>query len=125
VAKSLDELTGSYIDSRDIIERLNELESQVHEGETDSLDEYEFAELVRLRALNEEGEGTFEDWHHGVYLIPEDEFEDYARDFAYDIGAINRNASWPLTLIDWKAAAEDLRQDYSSIEIEGRTYYGR
>jgi antirestriction protein len=49
----------------------------------------------------------------------------YAQDFAEDIGAIDRNAGWPLGCIDWEAAADELKSDYSSIEFDGVTYWVR
>jgi hypothetical protein len=44
---------------------------------------------------------------------------------ADDIGAIDRNASWPTNWIDWEKAALELRVDYSSVEIDGKTYWYR
>ena len=52
-------------------------------------------------------------------------FEDYARDLADDIGAINREMSWPLTHINWSDAADALKQDYTSIDIAGTEYWYR
>jgi len=56
-------------------------------------------------------------------LIPDDEFEDYARELAYDIGAISREAPWPQSCIDWEAAADALQVDFTSWEYDGRTYW--
>lgn len=47
--------------------------------------------------------------------------EDFAQDFAEQLGAIDRNASWPMNCIDWKQAAKDLMMDYS----EHNGYYFR
>lgn len=55
-------------------------------------------------------------------MIRDSEFEDYARDFAEDIGAVGRDAQWPVYHIDWAAAAEDLKMDYSEVEFGGYTY---
>jgi len=55
-------------------------------------------------------------------LIPDESFEDYARELAEDIGAIDANASWPLMYIDWPAAADALRIDYSSVSYAGHDY---
>ena len=62
------------------------------------------------------------DWEHGETLIPEDDFEQYARDFADDIGAVNSDFGWPLTHIDWESAAADLRQDYIEATYRGRVF---
>lgn len=104
------------IDSRDIIARIEELE--------DTEDDLERDELAQLKRVAEECEG-YGDWAYGEALIPEDEFEDYARELADDIGAIDRNAKWPLSHIDWTAAANELKQDYTEVEINGFTYLMR
>lgn len=64
-------------------------------------------------------------WTYGVTLIRDSYFEDYAQQMAEDIGAINRDATWPLNHIDWEAAAEALKGDYTSAEFDGVTYWAR
>lgn len=64
------------------------------------------------------------DWYPGC-LVSDMHFEDYARQLAEDIGAIPDDVSWPCTCIDWSRAARELRIDYSSVEIEGVTYWYR
>jgi hypothetical protein len=86
-----------------------------------TLTEEETEELKELQELRDE----ISEWSHGETLIPECEFEDYARELAEDIGAIDRYATWPLGCIDWKEAAEELQSDYSSCEYQGETYYYR
>jgi len=106
------------IDSRDIIERVDYLE-----GLEDEADEDEKHELELLKALEEDA-GTSE-WGDGVTLINEDHFEDYAREFAEDIGAISRDTEWPATCIDWEKASNALQMDYSEVDFDGVTYYFR
>src|SRR5215218_9683996 len=48
-------------------------------------------------------------------LIREDTFEEYAEELADDIGVIDRQASWHLCHIAWKAAAEHLKQDHTEV----------
>jgi len=55
-------------------------------------------------------------------LIPDDEFEDYAQELAEDIGAIDDDAGWPANHIDWEAAADALRMDYTTIAFKGDDY---
>ena len=120
MTKTWAEMRGEeIIDSRDIIERLNELQDQ------DERDEEETDELSILVALNEDGEQSAPDWTYGEGMIRDDYFEDYARDLAEDIGAIDPKATWPLTYIDWPAAADALKQDYTSIDVDGLTYWVR
>jgi len=92
--------------------------------------EAEMEELTRLESLlsDLEGGGGDEEWEGSWYpvtLIRDSYFEDYARDFAEDIGAISQNMAWPCCHIDWAAAAESLQMDYSSVEFDGTTYWYR
>jgi hypothetical protein len=107
------------IDSRDVIERIAELE------DIDDRDEDEAGDLAALLALAEEAEGYAEGWQYGEALIRDSHFEDYARELADDIGAISGDEAWPLTCIDWEAAAEALQQDYTSVDFDGVTYWIR
>lgn len=82
-------------------------------------------ELRELRKIVEEIEGYADEHVRDVYLIPEDEFPAHAKELAIDTGAINDNLDWPIRHIDWRAAAEELKDDYTSIEISGRTFWYR
>lgn len=42
-----------------------------------------------------------------------DSDEAFAEDLAEQVGAIDKNASWPQTCIDWEQAAKELMYDYS------------
>ena len=95
--------------------------------EGNHLDEDEAAELKALRALAEECEGYAADWEYGEALIADSHFEDYARELAEDTGAYDPKAalSWPLNCIDWKEAAELLKQDYTSVTFGSTEYWIR
>ena len=82
-------------------------------------------ELDALVSLCGECKGYAEDWRHGVALVADDHFRDYAEELADEIGAVDRHATWPLSHIDWKAAAEELKQDYTSVTLFGRDYWYR
>lgn len=110
------------IDSRDIIERIAEL------GNIDrrDLDQGERYELETLTELASDGEANVSDWRHGEALIRDSYFVEYAQEFADDIGAFNPNAAdWPLSYINWEAAAEALKQDYTELDFDGVTYWAR
>ena len=77
-------------------------------------------ELFQLTRLQDQAEG-YSDWNHGATLISDDYFKKYAM----EIGAIPKDAAWPATCIDWDAAAEELQQDYISVEFDGTTYWIR
>lgn len=85
----------------------------------------EAQELAILENVAEQGENVGGDWPHGEALIRHSYFTDYAQELADDIGAINREAQWPCCHIDWEAAAEALKMDYSTIDFDGVEYYIR
>ena len=66
-----------------------------------------------------------EDWIYGSTLVREDHWEDYAREYAEDIGALDDNARWPADCIDWEKAASELAMDYTTIEFGGHDWYAR
>lgn len=108
-------------DSRDALRRINELED-----EEETLEEDEAAELKEWRELVEETTGYAGDtWRDGIQFISEDYFEKYAEQLADEIGAIDSKATWPLNHIDWTAAAEALKQDYTSTDIHGNEFWYR
>ena len=118
------------LDSRDVIARIDELESEISDNadlpEDEQADmEEEKAELKALQALAEKGEGSA-DWPHGETLIRDSYFTDYAQDLASDLyGEEIDDAHWPFDCIDWEQAASALQQDYTSVDFDGVTYWIR
>ena len=128
MAKTIDEIFGAdTFDSRDVIERIEELESLGSEGEDeiftfeDENDGEEYDALVLFRDQNSDAE----DFEFGINFIADWHFEDYAREMAEDIGAIDRDANWPNSYIDWEAAADALKMDYTSVTVQGQDYWYR
>ena len=125
------DLSANTVDVRDIIERVEELENTVPPAEeSDGDDNEDREELATLVGILDDlkGNGGDEQWRGDWYpttLIRETYFEDYARELAEDIGAIDKDAAWPARHIDWEAAAQELLQDYQETDIEGTTYYYR
>lgn len=116
---TLYDLAGSdTIDSRQLIARYRELERG-----SKLLNEDEREELAALRTICEEGEG-FPDWKDGTTLIRESYFTEYAEDYADSVGLIDHDSALA-PYVDWERFASDIKSDYSTIEIEGETYYGR
>lgn len=138
-------------DTRDLETRLEELESDFQvwfqqltdddkkdiaacwDEPLDRMDEHHFKEewiiatndgeeYKNIQNLKNELGRLFKD---GTELIHQGNFEDHARQLAEDIGAIDRNASWPCNFIDWERAADCLMMDYSSVDYDGETYYYR
>lgn len=136
--------TEDIIDSRRIIERLEELEAQEQyavdaiedeesaetTAEVDGeafygLDTDEAEEYLSLKRLQEEASGCAPDWLYGAALIRDSYFETYAQELAEDIGAINSDASWPNSCIDWEQAARELQQDYTLVNYDDEEYWIR
>lgn len=128
------------LDSRDIISRIDELKGEWTNGtEGDNPDDYSLseddwsvglgeegaAEIVALLELDAEGKSNIADWEHGATLIRDSYFTEYAKELASDLGAIDEASRWPACHIDWDAAADALKMDYSSVEFSGVTYWGR
>jgi len=90
----------------------------------DAQDEFSLPEQQELDMLTNL-ENEIDDFMHGVSLIADDYFETYAQEYAHDVCEMPGRGSlrWPFTCIDWKQAAEELKSDFSSVEIEGNTYY--
>lgn len=87
-------------------------------------DEENAEELEALKAICEEGSGQCSDWEHGETLIREDYFTEYAEELVKEIGDMPREIPSYIE-IDWEATADNLKADYSTIEIDGTTYYHR
>lgn len=127
--------TDDMIDSRDVIERIAELEvleQEYLEAEDPSSTEYgreEDAELSALRALAEEAEGYAADWRYGEQLIRDSYFTEYAQQLADDIcpspETREMSETWPYRCIDWEQAARELQMDYTAVEFDGVTYWIR
>ena len=107
------------IDSRDVIERINDLELVI-----ESLDDHEKKELETLKGLTKECEG-YSDWEYGAVLIRNSYFTEYAEQLAEDIGAIETGGNWPTYCIDWEWAARELKMDYTCVDFDGVDYWIR
>lgn len=127
------------IDSQDVIERIQQLSvirqpGPVDDGlDDDGLDDEDsdrtndelLAELGSLEKLAKDASDYVDDWEYGVTMVSETYFTEYAKELAEDIGAVNANASWPLSYIDWEGAADALKADYTGLDFNGVTYYVR
>lgn len=108
-------------------EKKEELETAVEDAQTaldDAKADFGTDEQEELDELDEL-ENEISDWRHGETMIPESDFEDYARELAEDIGAIPDENRWPCTYIDWERAARELAMDYTTVSYQGDDYYVR
>jgi len=107
------------IDSRDVIERIAELEAiEVIAREPEEQDE-----LDALYDLQPQAEAT-PDWQYGEMLIHDRYFTEYTREMLEDIGYIP--ADFPSWIeVDWEATARNVQMDYFEVDFNGETYWVR
>lgn len=116
------------MDSRDIIARIDELESMVNDNndlpddEREDLSEEE-TELAALKALADEADGS-PDWPYGEVLIRESYWVDYVKELLEDTGDLPKDLPWYIE-IDWDTTANNIAVDYSQVDFDGVTYYIR
>lgn len=117
-----------YLDVRDIIARVEELESE-REDDADAFGAEDAAELAALAAILDDmkGYGGDEEWRgdwYPVTLIRDSYFTEYAEELVTDCGYISKDMPHWIA-IDWEATARAVQQDYTSTEIKGVTYWYR
>lgn len=136
----MEEINNSQniIDSRDIIERIKELECILSEvwgdnpdlwleknSENIASDYYDEAkEFVELKNLESEA-SEHSDWKDGQTLIRDSYLSDYAKEFAIDIGAIPDPNNWPINHIDWESAVDELKNDFVEVYFAEEAYWIR
>ena len=137
--------TDNTIDSRDAIARIEELEQEranleseldnahddievgIAEGTLKEFDNSEEGqELTALKQLAEQAESS-PDWTYGETLINEDYFTQYIEeliDDCYEIPKEFNSGEWPWRhmSIDYEAAAEEAKQDYMEVDFNGTTF---
>lgn len=125
--------TDAFFDSREVIERIAELEeigteenSEGIEFDADRLCDEFREEYDSLIALQDEVEGYISDWQYGAMFISEDYFTDYAEELVKDVGYIPADLpEWIKDNINWDGVADALKVDYTEFEFRGTTYYAR
>jgi len=136
------------LDSRDVIARFEELETELQNAHpvdddegfqrwldaVEDDDSHELQDMVMefkaLRLFLGEmcGNGGDEQWRgdwYPVTIVRDSYFTEYAQELAEDIGAVNRDMRWPYTCIDWEKAASELQQDYTSVNFDNIIYWVR
>lgn len=127
------DLTDNIINVSDIMIRVEELESErdAYPTDADTLWDQtdESRELAHLESLLDDlkGNGGDEEWRgdwYPVTLIRDSYFTEYAQELVQDIGDLP-NGIPSYIEIDWEATARNIRMDYTSIDIDGETYWYR
>lgn len=129
------EITNSedIIDSRDIIARIEDLESEgikpysEYKTEEEAGENIELAqELESLKKLTEEASSYSDDWDFGCTLIRDSYFTEYAEELCKDIGDIPQDLPWYIANhIDWDGVASEIKQDYTIVDFDGVEYFIR
>ena len=124
-ANKLD-LTADVIDVRDIIARVEAIESEGDDTFLADTDPETLGEVRTLRMILDDLEGNggdeqFRGEWYPVTLIADHYFTAYAREMLEDCGVIP--ADLPAYVhIDWQRTARDIAVDYSTVTIQGREY---
>ncbi len=111
--------TQDIMDSRDIIDRIGELQDDEERASDDQ------KELDALLSFQSELSPYCADWEYGETVIRGSYFQEYAQELAEDIGAISASATWPNNCIDWESAANELKYDYTCAYFDGVEYWAR
>jgi len=136
--------TRDLIDERDtamqtILDAWNEQfeDNQVEEFEDidltdESLNTEDFQqqfddEYTTINEINTlEDEISSSEWEYGLFLVDEDDFQEYCEELVSDIGDLPTDLpSYIANNIDWEGVAEDLKVDYSEVEFRSTTYLYR
>ena len=119
--------TQDVIDSREIIDRIEDLEGRIEDLEyIEEPSSEEAQELAILLKVQEQADDC-SDWKYGEALIRESYFTDYIKeliDDCYELPKEFNSGAWPwrhMTL-DYEAAADEAKDDYTWIDFDGVTY---
>ena len=119
----LNDLQNELYDIDNKLEEIAEKENEIQECEFECNRYSE--ELAELEALKEEIESNSDEgFEYGIQLLHENDIDDYLNDMLVDCGYIPKDLpSW--IEIDWQATYDNMKQDYSKIELNGNTFYVR
>lgn len=112
---------AAVIDSRDVIDRIEELEALAEEG---ALEPGEGEELAVLQGFAEDA-CEVPDWAYGETFVRDSFFVTYAQELADELGLAPSGSLWPLSCIDWRQAARELQVGYTAYKLDGVTYWAR
>ena len=121
--ENAEDYEGKENDIDDKLEEISNKELEVQECEFE-YNRYS-EELAELEELKEEvSNNSDEGFEYGIQLIHENDIDDYLRELLLDCGYLpNDLPSW--IEIDWNATYNNMKQDYSEIELNGNTFYVR
>jgi hypothetical protein len=138
-----DLLRRDVFDSRDILEKIDELKSEALSLKNEifelrqkrklsdvSLIQYQkkiiTKEITILQNFKQDCENYTSEFESGATIISWRYFDDYCEEYAYEFGYISKskNYSNPLyNCIDWRQWADFMRQDFAEVSCEGGNYF--
>ena len=82
-------------------------------------------ELEELEAFKDEvSNNSCEGFEYGIQLIHENDIDDYLHELLIDCGYLPKDLpSW--IEIDYQATYDNMKEDYSELELNGNTFYVR
>lgn len=125
----IDLATESYVTSEMVQARIDELNDKAaNDTDVDGLlNVADLHELTQLCAFQAECERACSDWNHGDSAIHESAFLEHITQLIDDCYEIKKSSEWPYRhmTMDYSAAAEEAKADYTTIELDGETFYVR
>ena len=136
--------SSDVLDSRELDDRLEYLTSikdvradwmeskreamsdeEIDELENNEPEEFDDAMKEELESL-EEAKNYISEWRDGNTLINMEHWAQYCKELVRDMDVLPKELpSYIENNIDWKGVADDLSNDYSTIDIMGNTFYYR
>ena len=105
------------------LEEIAEKENEIQECEFEYKRYSE--ELAELEALKEEIESNSDEgFEYGIQLIHEDYIDDYLDELLEDCDYLPKDLPHWIK-IDWQATYDNMKEDYTEIELNGNTFYIR
>lgn len=115
---------GEYGDCDNFDDVMQVAENLKDNGSLDFLTTWE-NEIREVKEINDlEDEISSSEWEYGLFLVDEDDFEEFVKDDLEQLGYIIKDCpTW--IEIDWKATTNNVQQDYTEVEFRGTTYLFR
>lgn len=114
----VEDLIDTLTDERDDLED-QDADDDDNDGEIEVLNE----QIKMLKEFLEELQANSSDWRHET-VIADDHFVAYAQDIADELSDADF-MQWPFDCIDWEKAADRLKEDYNSADLDGEEFWIR
>ena len=121
--ENAEDYAGKQNDIDAMLEQIADKENELQECEADYSRYSE--ELEELEALKDEvSNNSDEGFEYGIQLIHENDLDNYLHELLIDCGYLPKDLPHWIE-IDWQATYDNMKQDYSELELNGNTFYVR